>query len=72
MLGFHDFGHFFVRWIAQRRAFDGFFQKGRIRLNFLLAALMESNARAFESDRANSASSGFNEMLMVTAFIRRD
>ncbi len=55
-----------------------FFQKGHVRSNLLLAAmanqipaysLIESNARASESARANSASSGFKEMLMVTAFM---
>ena len=30
---------------------------------------MEPNACASESDRAKSASSGFNEMFMVTAFM---
>src|SRR5262245_60526020 len=33
-------------------------------------SLIESKARASESARANSANSGFNEILIVTAFIR--
>src|SRR5581483_5289754 len=40
----------------------------RLRIKSRMYSLMESNARASKSARANSANSGFNEMFMVTAF----
>lgn len=73
-----DFGHFLIRRIARRRSLDGLFQKGHIRRNLLLAAAADQIAHVFAHGIKRPrlrvrprefGDLGFNEMLMVTAFM---
>ena len=70
MLSFHDGSHFLIRRIARGRALDRLFQEGHVLADLFLAPAADQVTHVFahgikgvrlQSDRAKSASSGFDE-----------